>query len=133
MIGEVDTEVSRGLRSVSLGVELHLPVGFLVVIRSADGELAGPEELGVVLRPLTESLNGPGEGVFGVIADLGPLNNSVRSQSLCYPTLTLTCTRTHCLWEGGLETLLLRCCSFCIQTQIFTLFYSISIMIIPLK
>ena len=75
MVGEVDTEVSRGLRSVSLGVELHLPVSVHVVICAPDGELAGPEELRVVLRPLTESLNGPGEGVFGVIADLGPWNN----------------------------------------------------------
>ena len=48
----------------------------LVVIAAADGELAGPEELRVVLRPLTESFDGPGEGVLGVIVDLGPSNNS---------------------------------------------------------
>ena len=51
-------------------------MGFLVLIRPADGELAGAEKLGVVLRPLTEPFNGPGESVFGFIA-LGPLNNSV--------------------------------------------------------
>ena len=57
-------------------------MGVLVIIRAADGELTGPEKLGVVLRPLTESLNSPGEGVFGVIADLGPLNNSGHQSGL---------------------------------------------------
>ena len=72
LVGEVDTEVTRGLWSVSLGVELHLPVSALVVVDPTDGELAGPEKLGVRLRPLAESLNGPGESVFCVLTDFGP-------------------------------------------------------------
>ena len=72
LVGEVDTEVSRGLWSVSLRVELHLPVGVEVVVRTSDSKLAGPEELTVALRPLAEPLDGPSEGVLGVVADLGP-------------------------------------------------------------
>ena len=89
LVGEVDTEVTRGLWSVSLGVELHFPVSALVVVDPTDGELAGPEKLGVAFRPFAESLNGPGEGVFRVVTDLGPSNNSR------YHHLSLCCSDTY--------------------------------------
>ena len=40
LVGEVDTEVSRGLWSVPLRIELHLPVGVEVVVRTSDSKLA---------------------------------------------------------------------------------------------
>ena len=75
-------------------------MGVEVVVRTADSKLAGPEELTVALRPLAEPLDGPSEGVLGVVADLCPWR--VRYSAEFYNLSVLPAPRLAVYgWEDG--------------------------------